>query len=138
MSLTAAKDRRGHTTTGRFYAGQFRLVQKRARTAEETVLTLTGPKLSGCAASGASAASRHPRKRSRKRSLWGSASGGFVTVGSDGSATELGTKWLTEDTCAGTLVRVTQGAVLVDDFPHHRSFVLRAPHSFLAHPGKGG
>jgi hypothetical protein len=28
--------------------------------------------------------------------------------------------------------------VLVDDFSHHRTFVLRAPHSFLAHPGKGG
>jgi virginiamycin B lyase len=138
VSLTAALNARGKTTTGRFYAGQFRLVQKRARTAEQTVLTLTGPKPSRCAASGASAARKHPRKPPRKRSLWGSASGGFGTVGSDGSATELGTKWLTQDTCAGTLIRVNQGAVLVDDFPHHRSFTLRAPHSFLAHPGKGG
>jgi hypothetical protein len=24
--------------------------------------------------------------------------------------------------------------VIVDDFPHHRTFVLKAPHSFLAHP----
>ncbi|HEY5051101.1 MAG TPA: YncE family protein, partial [Acidothermaceae bacterium] len=134
VSLTAALNARGKTTTGRFYAGQFRLVQKRARTAELTVLTLTGPKPTGCAAGVATAA----RKRPKKRSLWGSASGGFATVGSDGSATELGTKWLTEDTCAGTLIRVAQGAVLVDDFPHHRTFVLRAPHSFLAHRGKGG
>ena len=133
VSLTAAESKT-HTTTGQFYAGQFRLTQKRARTAEETVLTLTGPKPSGCAAGVASAARKHPRKRS----LWGSGSGGFSTVGSDASATELGTKWLTEDTCAGTLIRVTQGAVTVDDFPHHRTFILRAPHSFVVHPGKGG
>ena len=97
------------------------------------VLTLTGPKPTGCTAGVASAA----RKHRRERRLWGSASGHFRTVGSDASASELGTKWLTEDTCAGTLIRVTQGAVAVDDFPHHRTFVLRAPHSFLAHPGKG-
>jgi YVTN family beta-propeller protein len=133
VSLTAAESKT-RTTTGRFYAGQFRLAQKRARTAELTVLTLTGPKPTGCAAGVATAA----RKKPHKRSLWGSASGGYRTVGSDGSATELGTKWLTEDTCAGTLIRVAQGAVTVDDFPHHRTFVLRAPHSFLAHPGKGG
>ena len=134
VSLTAALNARGKTTTGQFYAGQFRLTQKPAPTAELTVLTLTGPKPSGCAAGVASAA----RKRPRKRSLWGSGSGGFRTVGGDASATELGTKWLTEDTCAGTLIRVTQGAVAVDDFPHHRTFVLRAPHSYLVHPGKGG
>jgi len=134
VSLTAALNAKGKTTTGQFYAGEFRLTQKRARTAEETVLTLTGPKPSGCAAGVASAS----RKRPRKRSLWGSGSGGFRTVGSDASATELGTKWLTEDTCAGALIRITQGAVTVDDFAHHRTFILRAPHSFLSHLGKGG
>jgi hypothetical protein len=130
VSLTAAVNAKGKTTTGTFHAGEFRLTQKRARTAEETVLTLTGPKPTGCTAGMASAARRRPRRRR----LWGSGSGHFRTVGSDASASELGTKWLTEDTCAGTLIRVTQGAVAVDDFPHHRTFVLRAPHSFLAHP----
>ena len=137
VSLTAALNARGKTTTGRFYAGEFRLTQKPARTAELTVLTLTGPKPTGCAAGGASAA-RKARKKPPKRSLWSSGSGGFRTVGGDASATELGTKWLTEDTCAGTLIRVTQGAVTVDDFPQHRTFLLRAPHSYLVHPGKGG
>jgi hypothetical protein len=28
--------------------------------------------------------------------------------------------------------------VLVHDFPHHRTFVLRAGHHFLVHRGKGG
>ncbi len=133
VSLTAAVNARGKTTTGRFYAGQFRVAQKRARAAELTVLTLTGPKPTGCAAGVATVT----RKRPKKRSLWGSASGNFQTVGSNASATERGTKWLTEDTCAGTLIRVTQGSVIVDDLSHHRTFVLTAPHSFLAHPGTG-
>ncbi|HWF36839.1 MAG TPA: hypothetical protein VG295_15775, partial [Solirubrobacteraceae bacterium] len=60
------------------------------------------------------------------------------TVGTNASATVRGTQWLTEDTCAGTLIRVARGVVSVDDFPHHRTFLLRAPHSFLAHRGRGG
>ncbi len=134
VSLTAATNRKGHTVTGQFYAGVFRLTQTRSRTAAITVLTLAGPKPAGCPASGAGVA----RKRPRKRRLWGHASGGFRTVGSYASATERGTKWLTQDTCAGTLVKVTQGSVAVDDFPHHRTVQVRAGHSFLAHPGKGG
>jgi hypothetical protein len=133
VALTAA-DRLGQTTHGTFYDGLFRITAQRAGTAELTVLTLAGPKPTGCGtALDASTARKHPH-----RSLWGSASGNFKTSGSYGSATERGTKWLTEDTCAGTLIRVTQGSVIVDDFPHHRTFVLRAPRSFLAHPGKGG
>ena len=49
-----------------------------------------------------------------------------------------GTKWFTEDECAGTLIHVAEGFVTVDDFAHHRTFNLKAPHNFLAHPGKGG
>jgi hypothetical protein len=134
VSLTAATDNKGHTVTGQFYAGVFRLTQTRSRAAAVTVLTLAGPKPQGCQASGAGVARRRPRKRR----LWGQASGGFRTVGSYASATERGTKWLTQDTCAGTLVKVTQGSVNVDDFPHHRTVQVRAGHSFLAHPGKGG
>jgi hypothetical protein len=28
--------------------------------------------------------------------------------------------------------------VAVADFPHHRTLLVHAPHSFLAHPGAGG
>jgi hypothetical protein len=49
-----------------------------------------------------------------------------------------GTEWLPEDTCAGTLIHVARGVVSVDDLPHHRTFLLRAPHSFIAHRGPGG
>jgi hypothetical protein len=134
VSLTAATDKKGHTVTGQFYAGVFRLTQTRSQTAAITVLTLAGPKPQGCRAGGASVARRRPRKRR----LWGHSSGGFRTVGSYASATDRGTKWLTQDTCAGTLVKVTQGLVDVDDFPHHRTVRVRAGRSFLAHPGKGG
>ena len=68
VSLTAAKDRKGHTATGRFYVGQFRLVQKRARRGELTVLTLSGPKPAGCVAGGASAA-RNPVSFSQAESV---------------------------------------------------------------------
>ncbi len=139
VKLTAAKDRQGHTTTGRFYAGVFGVGQAHTAAAELTVLTLAGPKPSGCTTHSVRSATVARRRRHRKRSLWGSSSkGNFRTVGSYASATERGTKWLTQDTCSGTLIHVTQGAVSVADFPHHRTLLVHAPHSFLAHPGAGG
>jgi YVTN family beta-propeller protein len=139
VQLTSAKDKAGHTTTGVFYAGVFRLTQVPSQGAEITVLTLAGPKPSGCSAVGsATVARRHSRKRVRKRSLWGNSKGDFRTKGTYASASERGTRWLTQDTCAGTLIHVAQGEVTVDDLPHHRTFLLKAPHSFLAHRGKGG
>ena len=133
VRLTAAKDRTGHTATGRFYAGGFRIGQRRAAGGELTRLTLVGPKPTGCKPTHAVDAKGHPH-----RSLWGQASGSYSTVGGYAAATERGTKWLVEDTCAGTLVKVAQGSVIVDDFPHHRTVIVTAPHSFLAHPGTGG
>jgi DNA-binding beta-propeller fold protein YncE len=131
VSLTAV-DRQGQTTTGEFYAGAFRLTQKRSSAGELTVLTLAGPEPSGCGATTARVAVR------KKRSLWGHATGNFETVGNAAAAIELGTKWLTEDTCEGTLIQVAQGAVSVDDFAQHHTFVLHAPSSYLARPAKGG
>lgn len=132
VGVTAA-DHKGKTISGRFYAGAFGVAQRRTRSAELTVLRLAGPKPTGCKPSTGVAARRRPH-----RSLWGSAKGNFQTVGQYGAAAVRGTKWLTEDTCAGTLIHVAEGAVTVDDFPHHRTFLLTAPHSFLAHPGRGG
>ncbi len=151
VQLTSAKDANGHTETGLFYAGVFRVTQERARsgvrgghTVVLTVLTLVGALPSGCG--GKTIAVGHGRARTAAaksghgtaRRLWGNAKGNFRTVGHDASATVRGTKWLTEDTCDGTEVRVARGVVSVDDFPHHRGFLLRAPHGFLSHPGRGG
>jgi hypothetical protein len=48
------------------------------------------------------------------------------------SATIRGTRWLTDDRCNGTLVRVAQGSVTVRDLPRRKSLVLRAPKSYFA------
>jgi hypothetical protein len=135
VTLTAAEGR-GRKATGTFYAGLFTVGQEPAGRRELTVLTLVGPSCTAGARDARGPGKHH--KRGRVRSLWGNAHGGFSTVGKYASATERGTKWLTSDTCRGTLIRVVRGEVAVRDFPHHRSFLLRAGRSFLAHPGRGG
>ena len=103
-----------------------------------TVLSLAGPLPTGCKAKKASRGIKAAHGRPTARRLWGDAKGNFRTVGRYASATVRGTKWLTEDTCAGTLVKVARGVVSVEDFPHHRTQLVRQPHSLLAHPGRGG
>ncbi|MCW3030806.1 MAG: hypothetical protein JWM66_939, partial [Solirubrobacterales bacterium] len=39
--------------------------------------------------------------------------------------------WLTEETCSGTLVKVTQGVVSVENLHTHRAVLVRAGHSSL-------
>jgi hypothetical protein len=141
VQLTTA-DAQGHTQTGLFYGGSFRVTQitvrlHGGRTVVITVLTLVGPLPSGCKAKRASLAAV-VAGHSKARRLWANAKGNFRTVGRYASATVRGTKWLTEDTCAGTLIRVVRGVVSVADFPHHRTFLLKAGHSFTSHLGRGG
>jgi hypothetical protein len=62
----------------------------------------------------------------------GDAKGKFRTKGRYASATIRGTKWLTDDRCDGTLVRVVKGAVTVRDFVRRKSLVVRARHKYLA------
>ena len=47
-------------------------------------------------------------------------------------ATVRGTRWLTRDTCAGTLTKVTRGVVSVRDLRRKRTVTVRAGHSYLA------
>jgi hypothetical protein len=146
VQLISAADPASRTVqSGIFYGGSFRVSQTtirvHGRVVALTVLTLTGPLPKGCAARGATRASLlalGARSRGTSRKLWGNAHGNFRTVGRYAAATVRGTKWLTEDKCAGTLVRVARGVVSVKDFPHHRVLTLRQPHSFVAHPGRGG
>ena len=63
------------------------------------------------------------------RLLWASGPGTFRTVGRYSAATVLGTQWLTEDFCDGTLVRVTRGVVVVEDLATHATVTVRAGHS---------
>jgi ferric-dicitrate binding protein FerR (iron transport regulator) len=59
---------------------------------------------------------RTAARRKPARRLWGEDKGGrFRTRGRNSVATVRGTRWLTEDTCAGTRTRVLEGAVDVFD-----------------------
>jgi hypothetical protein len=108
-----------------FYEGAFTLGRTRAGT---TTLKLAG----GTPCPGVAAATAAPRQHQRK--LWGSGHGSFQTTGHYAAATVLGTKWLTQDTCAGTLIRVAEGHVRVRDLVRHTTIVLHAPQSYLAKP----
>jgi hypothetical protein len=136
VSLLAARDRHRHTARGQAHGGVFRVKQKKVSGSELTVLALVGRKPTACPARTATVA-----RPKRHRALWIRDPGYFIGLGLHASVRDRSTRgadWLTEDTCRGTLVRVKTGAVLVHDFPHHRTFVLRAGHQFLVHSGKGG
>jgi hypothetical protein len=44
----------------------------------------------------------------------------------------VGTKWLVEDRCNGTLTRVARGKVRVRDFKRHKTIIVKAGHSYFA------
>ena len=124
VALTAA-GAGGTRHTGQFHGGEFRLGQARSGL---TDLTLTG----GAPCAGAAAGSRH-RAAPRRQQLWGAGHGGaFETTGTYAAATVLGTRWLTQDTCTATIVRVLEGEVRVTDLVTHRTVVIRAPGSYTA------
>ena len=45
-----------------------------------------------------------------------------------------GTKWLVQDSCAGTLTRVVRGTVRVRDNVKRKTITVRAGKSYLAKP----
>ena len=89
------------------YDGQFRVAQK----ASITEFTLNEA-LAPCGRRAHAAASKPKSRR-----LWGNGKGRFRTKGSYSAATVRGTTWLVQDSCAGTLTRVTSGSVLVTAGP---------------------
>ena len=105
-----------------FSEGIFRITQR----GNVTELTLT-EKLAPCPKRARAAA-----KKPKSRKLWGKGSGKFRTVGNYSAATVRGTRWLTQDSCAGTLTRVTQGVVTVR--AGTKTVIVRAGKSYLAKP----
>ena len=73
--------------------------------------------------------------KAKKRRLVGDGKGNFRTLGRYGSATVRGTKWLVEDSCTGTLTRVTQGVVSVSQ-RGRKAVLVRAGRSHLAKPSR--
>ncbi|HEY7077378.1 MAG TPA: hypothetical protein VH418_18505 [Solirubrobacteraceae bacterium] len=117
----------GETQTAEFSGGRFRVRQ--SRHAHGMVdLYLRGD--IGACAKVASIARKHRR---RGRALWGRDHGGkYRTHGANSVATVRGTRWLTRDTCAGTLTRVTRGVVSVRDLRRKVTVTVRAGHAYLA------
>jgi hypothetical protein len=100
-----------------------------------TQLRLFGSDFSHCNASAPTGRATIAKAKHSSRSvrhLWGSGHGHFITIGRTASAAVRGTIWLTDDRCDGTLTKVARGIVQVADFPHHRTFALRAGHQYLA------
>ena len=120
----------GQENTADFYQGVFTILQKKAR-GSFTVLRLDGGSFRNCGAS-TRALSIQAKSRRPVRKVWGSGKGRFTTRGRYSSATVRGTKWLTQDRCDGTLTRVVQGVVRVQDFRARKTVNVRAGRSYLA------
>ncbi len=117
VKVTAATGNFGETTADNamtFYDGRILLRQGRGRNAKATaklVGKLQCPKRAGGQAKAAKA-SEGPvatTSRRRRRRVWGSGSGSYGTAGRGGTGSVVGTTWLTQDTCNGTLFKVTEG-----------------------------
>ncbi len=87
-----------------FYDGIFKLTPVRRR---------DRPDAGRAARAAASRKARRgpPPRRSKTRKLWGEGKGAFRTSGKYSAATVRGTTWLVQDSCTGTLTRVTEGVV---------------------------
>ena len=107
----------------KFYDGIFKITQKGAITDLQLVEALASCKKASAAAA-----------KAKKRKLWGEGKGAFRTTGKYSAATVRGTKWLVQDSCSGTLTRVTQGTVNVRDNVAKRTVVVRAGKSYTAKP----
>ena len=102
------------------------------------MLKLVDTPLVGCAGTkGAARAAISSRRHHGGGRLWGNAHGNYQTEGRDANVTVRGTEWLTEDSCAGTRVKVARGIVSVRDLPRHRTVLVKAPHSYLARSRAG-
>jgi hypothetical protein len=103
VSVTVATPA-GGTESGDFYDGEFTLTQAKNGFAAET---LSGGSFARCPSSKSvrSAVDASASSKTVVRKLWGNAHGSFKTSGRAGSASVLGTTWLTEDLCDGTLFK---------------------------------
>jgi hypothetical protein len=124
IELTAILKPGGKPEKAIFYDGIFKLTLGK----KTTDLTLSQP-LARCKRGAAASA-----KKPKTRKLWGSGSGSFRTRGQYSAATVRGTTWLVQDSCAGTLTKVTKGVVSVFDQVKKRTIVLRAGKQYLAKP----
>jgi len=122
VRLRASGGPGGGTQIGSFQGGVFSVVQDR-RAPFTTELRL---------------AQRLPRcrrgRKGRTRRLWSETSGRFRVRGRYATATVRGGRWLVQDSCAGTLVRVERGRAEVRDLGRRRTSAVRAVARKLVRP----
>ena len=127
-------DGKGGIQFSDFYGGMFKITQRKGGLVE---LALAGGSFKGCPAPKAARRATAAIGKS-VRKLWGSGKGKFRTAGRFASATVRGTTWLTDDRCDGTLVKVTEGAVVARDLVKRKSVLLRAKKQYFAAAKKAG
>ena len=66
------------------------------------------------------------------RKLWADGHGSYSTKGNYAAGAVVGTRWLTEDLCEGTLIRVATDAVEVTNLLTHHRYKVTAGHHYLA------
>jgi hypothetical protein len=124
----------GGIQTMTFFEGEFELTQDRKGL---VVATLTGGDFSVCPTRRershlARTSSKHASPDHAVRKLWAEGHGSYSTKGSYAGGAALGTRWLTEDLCDGTLIRVATDRVKVTNLVNHRHVTVTAGHSYLA------
>ena len=131
VRLTLAVGRGTRTQSGVFWGSTFTSLQGTDAALTELVID-DDPAEERAAPQGTTAraaASRPKRTRSR---LWGDAKGSFRTTGRNAVATVKGTRWLTVDDDAGTVVRVVEGVVSVRDTVTGQTVDVAAGDSYRA------
>jgi hypothetical protein len=125
VELASVPSRTAAVEKIQLYSGMFRVGQPAAI----TEFTLNEP-LASCKKRKARAAATKPKSRK----LWGDGKGKFRTRGQYSAATIRGTRFLVQDSCSGTLTRVTEGSVLVRDNVKQKNVVVRKGKRYTARP----
>jgi hypothetical protein len=130
----------GRTQTATFWGAVFEIRQARSGRGM-TDIVLKGGRPAECPSPAAalgriasfSLGSGRASAKPTSGGLWAKDKHGrFRSRGRNSVATVRGTRWLTKETCAGTLTRVAEGAVAVRDTRRHKTVLVRAGHSYLA------
>ena len=135
VRLISAKGGARRRQSGRFSGAVFTVSQTKTRDGLTTLRLKKAPRGRCRSARGAQVAPVADTARRRRgflRRLRARARGRFRTRGRYSSAIVQGTRWTVTELCRGTLVSVSEGAVLVRDPRRHRTVVVRAGRSYLA------
>ncbi len=150
LSLQTAATTSGDQQTATIDSGRFRLLQFPGGGGRlMTEMRIAGSELRGCparpsarasrdaAATDAVSSAKRKKKKVKKRRLWvRSKRGNYRTRARDASATVRGTRYLAEDTCAGTRIVVREGVVDVRNRSGRRVATVRAGKQVLVRRGR--